>query len=138
MSSEPPGNPNIYFKCYISVKFSSVAQSCPTLCDTTDCRTPGIPVHHQLPKLAQTYVHLGGDAIQPLHPPLSPSPPAFSLSQHPFNEHSRLISFRINWLDLLAVQVTLKSLLQYLSSKASIVQCSVFFIVQFSHPYIYI
>ena len=62
--------------------FSSVAQSCPTLCDTTDCRTADFPVHHQLLKLAQTYVHLGGDAFQPLHPLLSPSPPTFSLSQH--------------------------------------------------------
>ena len=113
---------------------SVVAQSCPTLCDTMDCSTPGFPVHHQLPELAQTYVHQVGDAIQPLS---SPSHPAFSLSQHqdlfkwvsslhqvaqkywsfsfsisPSSEYSGLISFRIDWFDFLAVQGTLKSLLQ--------------------------
>ena len=65
-----------------SVQFSSVAQSCPTLCDPMDCSTPGIPVHHQLPELAQTHVHWVGDAIQPSYPLSSPSPPAFNLSQH--------------------------------------------------------
>ena len=65
-----------------SVQFSSLAQWCPTLCDPMDCSTPGFPVHHQLPELAQTHVHWVGDAIQPSHPLLSPSPPAFSLSQH--------------------------------------------------------
>ena len=64
-----------------SVQFSSVAQSCPTLCDPTSRSTPGRPVHHQLPEFTQTHVHRVGDAIQPFHP-LSPSPPAFSLSQH--------------------------------------------------------
>ena len=62
--------------------FSSIAQSCPTLCDPMDCSTPGLPVHHQLRELAQTHVHWVSDAIQPSHPLLSPSPPAFSLSQH--------------------------------------------------------
>ena len=65
-----------------SVHFSSVAKSCPTLCDPMDCSTPGFPVHHQLPELAQTHVHLIGDAIEPSHPLPSPSPPAFNLSQH--------------------------------------------------------
>ena len=65
-----------------SVQFSSVTQSCPTLCDPMDCSTPGFPVQHQLPELAQTHVHRVGDAIQPSHPLSSPSPSAFSLSQH--------------------------------------------------------
>ena len=116
--------------------------------------TPGFPVHHQLLELAQSHVHWVGDAIQPSHPLLSPSPPAFNLSQHqglfkwvssshqwskywsfsisPSREYSGLISFRI---DLLAVQGTLKSLLQHHSSKASILRHSAFFIVQLSHPY---
>ena len=78
-----PGK-NILFKqwCQHSVQFSSVAQSCPTLCDPVDCSTPGLPVHHQLPKLAQTHVHWVSDAIQPSHPLSSPSPPTFNLSQH--------------------------------------------------------
>ena len=116
-----------------------------------DCSMPGFPVHHQLPELVQTHVYRVGDAIQPSHPLSSPSLPAFSLSQHqglcssesvlcikwpkywsfsfsisPFNEYSGLISFRIDWFDLLAVQGTLKSLLQHHSSKASILQCSIF------------
>ena len=62
--------------------FSSVAQSCLTLCSPMDCSTPGLPVHHQLPELAQTHVHWVGDAIQPPHPLSSPSPPVFNLSQH--------------------------------------------------------
>ena len=66
----------------LSVQFSPVAQSCPTVCDPMDCSTPDFPVHHQLPKLAQTHVHRVGDAIQPSHPLSSPSPPAFNLSQH--------------------------------------------------------
>ena len=121
--------------------------------------TPGLPVHHQLPELTQTHVHQVGDAIQPSHPLSSPSPPApirpsirvfsnestlrirwpkywgFSFSISPSNEHPRLISFRMDWLDLLAVQGTLKSLLQYHSLKASILRCSAFFTVQLSHPY---
>ena len=122
-------------------------------CDPIDCSVPGFPVYHQLPELAQ----LQGDAIQPSHPLLSPSP-AFNLSQHqgllkwvrsshqmanywsfsfsisPSNEYSGLISFRMDWLDLLAGQGTLKNLLQHHSSKASVLQCSAFFIVQLSHP----
>ena len=146
-------------KSYTSVQFSSVAQSCPTLCNPKDYTTPGLPVHHQLPELAQTHVHQVGDAIQPSHPLPSPSPPAFiftsirgssnesvlhiriakvlelQLQHSPSNEYSGLISFRMNWLDLLAVQGTLKSLLQHHSSKPSILWCSAFFIVQLSHPY---
>ena len=137
--------------------FSSVAQSCPTLCDPMNCSTPGLPDHHQFPKLAQTHFHRASDAIQPSHPLSSPSPPAFSLSQNQglsvesvlcirwpkywsfsfsissSSEYSGLISFRMDWLDLLAVQGTLKSLLQHHSSKASILQHSDFFIVQLSH-----
>ena len=129
-------------------QFSSVTQWCPTLCDPMDCSMPGFPVHHQLPEIAQTQVHQVGDAIQPSHPLPSPSPPAlnppnirvfsnestlhmrwpkywsFSFSISPSKEHSGLISFRMDWLDLLAVQGTLKSLLQHHSSKASILRCS--------------
>ena len=143
---------------FSSVQFSSVAQSCPTLCDPMNHSTPGLPVHHQLPESTQTHVHWVGDAIQPSHPLSFPSPPALNLSQHqglfkwvssshqvakdwsfsfnisPSNGHPGLI-FRIDWLDLLAVQGTLKSLLQHHSSKASILLCSAFFIVQLSHPY---
>ena len=135
----------------------SVAQSCPTLCDSMDCSTP--PVLHHLPELTQPHVHRVGDAIQPSHPLLSSSPPAFNLSQFqglfqwvsssirwqnywsfsfsisPSSEYSGLIFFRINWFDLLAVQGTLNSLLQHHSSKASILQHSAFFMVQLSHPY---
>ena len=68
--------------CVCIVQFSPVAQFCPTLCSPVDCSTPGFPVHHQLPELAQTYVHRVDDAIQPSHPLSSPSPPAFNLSQH--------------------------------------------------------
>ena len=123
-----------------------------------DCSTPGLPVHHQLPEPAQTHVHPVSDAIQPSHPLLSPSPAfnlslyqglfkwvsssrqvakywSFSFSISPSNEYSGLKSFRIDWLDLLAVQGTLKSLLQHYSSKASILQCSAFFIVQLSRLY---
>ena len=119
--------------------------------------TLGLPVHHQLLKFTQTHVHWVGEAIQPPHRLSSPSPPAFNLSQHlsnesiicirwpkywsfsfnisPSNEHPGLISFRMDWLNLLAVQETLKSLLQHHSSKASILRRSTFFIVQLSHPY---
>ena len=72
---------NIYKKANLYY-FCSVAQSCPTLCDPMNCSTPGFTVHHQLPELAQTHVHRVSDAIQPSHPLLSPSPPAFNLSQH--------------------------------------------------------
>ena len=136
-----------------SVQFSSVAQSCPTLCDPMNCSTPGLPVHHQLPEFTQTHVHPVSDAIQPSHPRSSPSSPApippsirvfsnestlrmrsFSLSIIPSKEIPGLISFRMDWLDLLAVQGTLKSL-QHHSSKASIFRHSAFFTVQLSHPY---
>ena len=122
---------------------SSVAQSCPTLCDPMNCNTPGLLVHHQLPEFTQTHVHWVSDAIQPSHPLSSTSPPAPNPSQHQslfkwVILHMRwpkyLISFRMDWLDLLAVQGTLKSLLQHHSSKASILQHSAFFTVQLSHP----
>ena len=141
------------------VQFRSVAQSCPTLCDPMNCSTPGLPVHYQLPEFTQTHVHQVGDAIQPSHPLSSPSPPAPNPSQHqgllqwgtlcmrwpkywsfsfsisPSNEHPGLISFRMDWLALLAVQGTLKILLQHHSSKESLLRHSAFFIVQLSHPY---
>ena len=69
-------------KVTCDIQFSSVAQSCPILCDTMDCSTPGLPVHHQLSELAQMHVHRVSNAIQPSHPLFSPSPPAFNLSQH--------------------------------------------------------
>ena len=139
--------------------FSSVAQSCPILCDTMNYSTPGLPVRHQLPESTQTHFHQVGDAIQPSHPVSSPSPPApilpsirvfsnesalhirwptywsFSFSISLSKQHPGLISFRTDWLDLLAIQGTLKSLLQHHSSKASILQHSAFYTVQFSHPY---
>ena len=141
------------------VQFSSVAQSCPILCNPMDRSTPGLPVHHQLPEFTQTHVHRVSDAIQPSHPLSSPSPPAlnlssirvfsnestlcmrwpkywsFSFSISPSNEHSGLTSLRMDWLDLLAVQGTLKSLLQHHSSKASVLLHSAFFTVQLSHTY---
>ena len=136
-----------------SVQFSSVTQSCPTLCDPMNCSTPGLPVHHHLPEFTQTHVHRVGDAIRHLIlrrpllllPPILPSirvfsnestlymrwPKywSFSFSIIPSKEHPGLISFRMDWLELLAVQGTLKSLLQHHSSKASILRCSAFFTV---------
>ena len=120
--------------------------------------TPGLLVPHQFLEFTQTHVHWVGNAIQPSHPLSSPSPLAPNPSQHqsfpmsqlcmrwpkywsfsfsisPSNEHPGLISFRMDWLDLLAVQGTLKSLLQHHSSKASILWRSAFFTVQLSHPY---
>ena len=145
---------------YNLCQFSSVIQSCLTLCDLRDCNTPGLPVNHQLLEFTQTHVYRVSDAIQPSHPLSSPSsiinfaqhqrvfsnnsvlhirwPECWSLSfsiSHS-NEYSGLISIRMDRLDLLAVQGTLKSLLQHHSSKASILRCSAFFIVQLSHPYI--
>ena len=141
----------------IMIQFSSVTQSCLTLCDSMNRSTPGLPVHHQLLEFTQTHVHWVSDAIQPSHCLSSPSPPAPNSSQHqrlfqwvssshkvanywsfsfsisPSKEYPGLISFRMDWLDLLAVQGTLKSLLQHHSSKASILQCSAFFTVQLSH-----
>ena len=139
-----------------SVQFRSVAQSRSNLCDPMDCSTPGFPVHHQFPESAQTHVHRVSSAIQPPQLLSSRSPPAFSLSQHqvffreshqvfisalrirwpkdwsfsfsisPSNEHPGLVSFRMDWLDLLAVQGTFKSLLQHHISKALILQHSAF------------
>ena len=137
-------------------QFSSVTQSCLTLCDPMDCSTLGFPVHHQLPEFTQTHVHWVSDATQPSHPLSSPSPLpsirvfsnesvlpikwpkywSFSFSIRPSNDYSGLISFRMDWLDLLAVQGTFKSFLQQHSSKASILWPSAFFKVQLSHPYI--
>ena len=124
------------------VQFSSVAQSCPTLYDPMNRSTPGLPVHHQLPEFTQTHIHQVSDAIQPSHPLSSPSPPppippsirvfsnestlrmrwpkywSFSFSIIPSKEHPRLISFRMDWLDLLAVQGTLKTQFKSINSSA--------------------
>ena len=134
----------------------SVAQLCPTLCNPMDYSTPGFTVYHQLPEFTQTHVHWVGDAISSSVIPL---PSTFNHSQHQglfkwvssllrwpeywsfsfsisfSNEYSRLISIRIEWFDLLAVQGTLKSLLQHHGSKASVLWRSAFFTVQLSHPY---
>ena len=146
-------------RCFSSVQFNLVAQSCPTFCNPMNHSTPGLPVHHQLPEFTQTHVHRVSEAIQPSHPRSSPSPPApnpsqyqsfsnestlcmrwpkywsFSFSIIPSKKIPGLISFRMDWLDLLAVQGTLKSLHQHHSSKASILWHSAFFTVQLSHPY---
>ena len=139
------------------IQFNSFTQLCPVLCNAMDCSTPGFPAHHQLPEFTQTHVHWLGEAIQLSHPLSSPSPPAFNFSQHqglfqwvsshqvakalefrfsisPSNEYSGLTSSRMDWLELLAVQGILKSL-QHHSSKASLLQCSAFLMVQLSHPY---
>ena len=150
-----------FLKRYLkySVQFGSVAQSCPTLCGPMNHSTKGLPVHYQLPEFTQTHAHRVDDAIQPSHPvvPFSSCPQSFpasgafpvsqlfasgdrsigvsaSTSVLPI-EHSGLISFRMDWLDLLAVQGTLKSLLQHHSSKASIFRHTAFFTVQLLHPY---
>ena len=131
----------------------------PTLCDPRDCSTPGFLVLHYLPEFAQTHFHRVSDAIQPSHPLSSPSPLSFNLSSirvfskesvlcirwpkywsfsfsiSPSNVYSGLISFKIDWFDLLAIQGTLKSLLQHHSSKASIIQHPAILIVQLSHLY---
>ena len=135
------------------------SQSCLTLCDPMDCSMPGLPVHHQLPEFTQSQSiesvipsnHL---LCHPLYLPHSVFPSirifsnesalhirwlkywSFSSSISPSNEYSGLISFRMDWLDLFAVQGTLNSLLQHHTSKTSILWCSAFFIVQLSHPYI--
>ena len=148
----------IFVMTCISVQFSSVTQSCPTLCNPMNRSTPGLPVQHQLPELTQTHIHQVHDAIQPFHPLSSPFHPAaispsirvfsnestlrmrwpkywsFSFSIIPSKEHPGLLFLRMDWLDLLVVQGTLKSLLQHHSSKASILRGSAF-IVQLSHPY---
>ena len=129
------------------------------LCNPMDCSTPGLPVLPYLLEFSQTHVHWVSDAIQPSHPLSPPSPSAFSLFQHqgishwvircirwpnywsfsfnisPSNEYSGLIYFRIDWFDLPAVQETLKSFLKCHNLKASILQHSVFFMVQLSHPH---
>ena len=134
---------------HLVIHFSSVAQFVSDFLQPHGLQHTGFPVHHQLPELTQTHVHWVGDATQPSHPLSSPSPPAlnffpsirvfsnesilhirwptywsFSFSISPSNEYSGLISFRMDWLDLLAVQGTLKSLLQHHSSRASILWCS--------------
>ena len=144
---------------HLSQSVNSVAQLCPILCDPVDCSTPGLPVHHYLLSLLKLMCI---ESVMPsnililCHRPLLLPPwifPSirvfsnesvlrirwpkywrFSFSISPSNEYSGLISFRMDWLDFLAVQRTLKSLLQHHSSKASILQCSAFFIVQLSHP----
>ena len=147
------------FLILVSQLISSVTQSCPTLCDPMNRSMPGLRVHHYIPEFTPTRVHWVSDAIQPTHPLSSPSPPALNLSQHqglsnesalhikwpkywsftfnisPSSEHPGLTSFRMDCLDLLAVQGTLKSLVQHQSSKASILRGSAFFTVQLSHPY---
>ena len=143
-------------KCFRNIiRFRSVVQSCLTLYDPMNRSTSGFPVYHQLPETTQTHVHCVGDAIQPSHPLSSPSTPALNLSQHQglfkwvsyLHQVDKVLEFqlqhqsfqwtmifRMDWLDLRAVQGTLKSLLQHHSSKASILQRSAFFIVQLSHP----
>ena len=139
------------------LKLSLVSQSCLTLCNFMDWSTPGFPIHHQLSELFQTYVRRISDAIQPSHPLSSPSLSSIfpsikvfssqlfasggqsigvsaSASVLPVNIYSGLISFRIDWLDLLAVQGALKNLFQQNNLKASILQQSAFFMVQLSHP----
>ena len=139
------------------IQFNSVTRSCPTLCDHKNCSTPGFPVHHQLPEFTQI---LFIESVMPcnhlilcfpllLPPSIYPNIQvfsdesgfhirwpkywSFSFNISPSNEYSGLISFRMDWLDLLAAQRTLKSLLQHHSSKASILWCSAFFTVQLSH-----
>ena len=150
--------PSLAFSLPLPIQFSSVAQSCPVLYEPMNCSTPGLPVHHQLPSLLKL---LSIESVMPFnhltlfHPLLLPpsifprirvfsnelalhirGPKywSFSFSISPSNEYSALISFRTEWLDLLAVQGTLKSLLQHHSSKASILPRSAFFIVQLLHP----
>ena len=143
----------------MGAQFGSVAQSCPTLCNPTDCSMPGLPVHHQLPKLAQTHTQesvIPSNHLILCHPLLLllsifssirvfssesdlhirwPKYWSFSFNISPSSEYSGLISFRIDWLDLLAVQGTLKILLQHHSSKVSILWRSAFFTVQLSHTH---
>ena len=148
----------IILENFSSVQFISVAQSCTTLCNPMNCSMPGLPVHHHLPEFTQTHVHWWTSSHLILCRPLlllSLIPPSirvfynesalrmrwpkywsFSFSIIPSKEHPGLISFRMDWLDLLTVQGTLKSLLQHHTSKASILRCSAFFTVQLSHPYV--
>ena len=138
--------------------FCPVSQSCPVLCNPMNCSMPGFPVFPCFPELTQTHVHWVRDAIQSSHPLSSPSLPSifpsirvfssepvlrirwpkywsFSCSISPFNEYSGLISFKIDCFDFLAVQGTLKNLLQHHSSKSSVLQLSTFFMVQLLGPY---
>ena len=138
------------------VQFSSVVQSCPTLCDPMNCNMPGLPVHYQLLKLMSIESVMPSNhlifccpllLLSSIFPSIRvfsnesvlcirwPKSWSFSFSISPSNEYSGLISFRMNWLDFLAVQGTLKSLLQHHSSKASILQHLAFLIVQLSHSY---
>ena len=136
-----PKAPHRHKRTLSSIQFNSITQSCLSLCGPMDCSTPGFHVLHQLPELTQTHVHQVSDAIQPSHPLLSllflpsifpsirifsnesvlrirwPKYWSFSFSIHPSSEYSGLISFRMDWFDLLAVQATLKSFLQHHSSK---------------------
>ena len=148
-------------RTYVTHQVCSVQFSCSVVSDSlppTNCSTPGLPVHHQFLEFTQTHVHRVSDAIQASHPLSPPSPPApnpshhqrlfhestfcmrwpkywsFSFSIIPSKEIPGLISFRMGWLGLLAVQVILKSLFQHHSSRASVLQCSAFFTVQLSHP----
>ena len=153
----------IIFKTFFGC--CSVSQVCPTLCDPMDCSTPGSPVFHYLPEFVQTHVHWASDATQPSHLLLPASPPVLNLSWHqglfqwvssshqvpivsgsasvlPVNIQGwfplgwiYLISFRIDWFNLLAVQGALKNLLQHHFSKASVLQCSAFLMGKLSHPY---
>ena len=154
----PVSTMEISIRKLVSVQFSPVAQSCPTLCDPMDCSMPGLPVHHQLLEFSNScplswWCHPTIILCQPLLLPPSVFPSirvfanesvlcirwltywSFSFRLSPSNEYSGLISFRMDWLDILGIQGILKSLFQYHSSKASILQCSAFFIVQLSHPY---
>ena len=155
----PPDVSSQFYSHYRMNQFSSVSQSCPIPCDPMDCSMPGLPVHHQILEFTQImsieFVMPSNHLILccPLLLPPSVFPSirvfsnesvlcirwpkywSFSFNISPSNEYSGLISFRMDWLDLLAVQGTLKSLLQHHSSKASILQQSAFFIAQLSHPY---
>ena len=148
---------SLFYHHYL-ILFSSVTQSCSTLCNPMDCSTPGFSVHHQLPDFTQTHVHRISDAIQPPHPLSSPSSPTFNLFQHQgllkwvsSDQVAKVLEFQLqyqsfqwifrtdflwmDWLNLLVVQGTLKSLLQHHTSKASMLRHSAFFIVQLLHPY---
>ena len=145
---------------FSSVQFSSVSQSCPTLCDPMDCSMAGFPILHYLPEFAQIHVHWVDEAINHLilccplllpfssHLQSSPASGSFPMNQFfasgdqstgvsfsisPSNEYSGLISFRIDWFDLLGIQGTLKSLLQHHNLKVSVLWHSAFFMVQLSH-----
>ena len=159
LSAESPSLQQSFQKSHMYPLCCSVAKSCPTLCDPMDCSTPGFPVLHYLPELLKLMFI---ESVMPsnhlilchsllLLPSIIPSirvfynesilhikwPKywSFSFSISLFNEYSGLISFRTDWFDLLAVQGTLKSILQHRNSKVSILQPSIFFIVQLSHPY---